>query len=312
LNIGLKINVSTYRGTRDGVPALMELLKQHGARATFLFSVGPDHTGRAIRRIFQRGFLRKIRRTAAISRYGFPALFYGTLLPGPDIGRRCGEVMRSARDAGFEVGIHAWDATRWHGRAARADEAWTRGEMQRARERFREIFGEEALVHGAAGWQMNRHAYRLTQSLGFGYCSDTRGSCPFVPVYQAEVMACPQVPTTLPTLDEVIGRDGVSVDKAADHILQLSRAGLPSGHVYTARAEVEGLKVKPVFDQMLASWRAEGHELLSLSEYFEALPDRNLPRYEVGVREMPGHPGALAAQGEEFLAEWSAPLTFKP
>jgi peptidoglycan/xylan/chitin deacetylase (PgdA/CDA1 family) len=312
LNIALKINVSTYRGTRDGVPALMELLKRHGAGATFLFSVGPDHTGRAVRRMFQRGFLRKIRRTAAISRYGFPALFYGTLLPGPDIGQRCGETMRSARDAGFEVGLHAWDATRWHDHVARADEAWTRREMERARERFREIFGEEALVHGAAGWQMNRHAYRLTQSLGFGYCSDTRGTCPFVPVLQAEVMACPQVPTTLPTLDEIIGRDGLSVERAADQILQLSHASLPSGHVYTARAEVEGLKLKGVFDRMLASWRTDGHKLLSLSEYFEALPDKNLPRYEVATRETPGHTGALASQGEEFLADWRAPLTPKP
>jgi undecaprenyl phosphate-alpha-L-ara4FN deformylase len=307
VNIALKINVATYRGTRDGVPALMQLLKQHGAGATFLFSLGPDHTGRAIRRIFQRGFLRKIGRTAAISRYGLPTLLYGTVLPGPDIGRRCGDVMRSARDAGFEVGIHAWDATRWHDGAARADEAWTRREMERARERFREIFGEDAQVHGAAGWQMNRHAYRLTQSLGFGYCSDTRGSCPFVPVFQAEVIACPQVPTTLPTLDEIVGREGVTVDKAADHILQLSRGSLPTGHVYTARAEVEGQKMRAVFEQMLSSWRAEGHQLLSLSDYFDALPDKNLPRYEVGTSETPARAGTLASQGSEFLADWQAP-----
>jgi peptidoglycan/xylan/chitin deacetylase (PgdA/CDA1 family) len=304
LNIALKVDVSTYRGTRDGVPALLDLLQQHAAGATFLFSMGPDHTGRAIRRIFKPGFLRKIRRTAAISRYGFPGLFYGTLLPGPDIGKRCGEVMRAARDAGFEVGIHAWDATSWHDHVARADEAWTRQEMERARERFRAILGEDALVHGAAGWQMNRHAYRLSQALGFGYCSDTRGTCPFVPVFQAEVMACPQVPTTLPTLDEVIGSAGGTADQAADHILQLSRDSLPSGHVYTVRAEVEGLKLKPVFDRMLSAWRAEGHRLLSLSDYFDALPDKHLPRYEVGNGEMPGHSGVLAAQGAEFLANW--------
>jgi peptidoglycan/xylan/chitin deacetylase (PgdA/CDA1 family) len=308
LNIALKINVATYRGTRDGVPALMEVLKQHGAGATFLFSLGPDHTGRAIRRLFQPGFLRKIRRTAAISRYGFPTLFYGTLLPGPDIGRRCADVMRAVRDAGFEVGIHAWDPTQWHDKAARADEDWTRREMERARERFREIFGTDAQVHGAAGWQMNRHAYRLTQSLGFGYSSDTRGERPYVPVYQAEVIACPQLPTTLPTLDEVIG-GGMTVEQAADHILQCSRDSLDSGHVYTVRAEVEGQKLRPVFEQMLSAWAAEGHRLLSLSDYFEALPDRNLPRYEVGTSATPGHSGTVAMQGGEFLADWNGPIS---
>jgi undecaprenyl phosphate-alpha-L-ara4FN deformylase len=133
-----------------------------------------------------------------------------------------------------------------------------------------------------------------------------------VPVYRAEVMACPQVPTTLPTLDEIIGRDGVTVDKAADHILQLSRDSLASGHVYTARAEVEGFKLKPVFEQMLASWRTEGCRLLSLSDYFDGLPDKNLPRHEVGTSESPGHCGTLAVQGGEFLTDWRAPAASNP
>jgi undecaprenyl phosphate-alpha-L-ara4FN deformylase len=308
LNLALKVNVATYRGTRDGVPALIETFKQHGAGATFLFSFGPDHTGRAIRRLFQPGFLRKARRSGAIWRYGLPTLLYGTVLPGPDIGQRCADVMRAARDAGHEVGILAWDPTRWHDNAVAADEAWTRHEMECARESFREIFGEDARVHGAAGWQMNRHAFRLTQSLGFGYCSDTRGSGPFVPVYQAEVIACPQLPTTLPTLDEVMARDGVSAERAADRILELSRDGPRSGHVYTVRAEVEGRKLKPVFERMLASWRAEGHQLVSLSDYFEELPERNLPRHELASGASPGYAGTLALQGPEFLADWSGPI----
>ncbi|RZA14416.1 MAG: xylanase, partial [Lysobacteraceae bacterium] len=41
----LKIDVDTYRGTREGVPGLVRMLARHGAGATFLFSLGPDHTG---------------------------------------------------------------------------------------------------------------------------------------------------------------------------------------------------------------------------------------------------------------------------
>jgi hypothetical protein len=37
-------------------PALVELFRRHDVLATFLFSVGPDHTGRAVRRVFRRGF----------------------------------------------------------------------------------------------------------------------------------------------------------------------------------------------------------------------------------------------------------------
>ena len=33
--LALKIDVDTYRGTREGVPKLVELLKKNGAGATF-------------------------------------------------------------------------------------------------------------------------------------------------------------------------------------------------------------------------------------------------------------------------------------
>ena len=55
--LALKIDVDTLRGTQVGVPALVTLLKKYQAGATFLFSLGPDHTGRAIKRVFRKGFL---------------------------------------------------------------------------------------------------------------------------------------------------------------------------------------------------------------------------------------------------------------
>jgi undecaprenyl phosphate-alpha-L-ara4FN deformylase len=301
MNLALKIDVDTYRGTRNGVPRLVELLKKHDAGATFLFSLGPDHTGRAIKRVFRRGFMGKVRRTSVVSHYGVTTLLYGTVLPGPDIGRRCAAVMRQVRDEGFEVGIHTFDHVQWQDHVSNEDAAWTRRQMELACERFRDIFGTDPKVHGAAGWQMNRHAYRLTQLLGFGYCSDTRGARPFVPVYQAELIACPQLPTTLPTLDELIGVNGVTVDNVAQHVLELSRDPLPSGHVFTLHAELEGLKLAPVLERLLEGWHAMGYDLMSLGEYFDSQPNKNLPRHETAVGEVAGRTGTLAVQGPEFL-----------
>jgi undecaprenyl phosphate-alpha-L-ara4FN deformylase len=53
--IGLKVDVDTLRGTREGVPRIAALFKRHAVGATFYFSVGPDHTGRAMRRVFRKG-----------------------------------------------------------------------------------------------------------------------------------------------------------------------------------------------------------------------------------------------------------------
>ncbi len=300
MKLAHKIDVDTYRGTREGVPRLVELLQSHQASATFLFSLGPDHTGRAIKRVFRPGFMKKVSRTSVVEHYGLRTLMYGTVLPGPDIGRRCAGLMRSVKEAGFETGIHCYDHIKWQDYVADEDAKWTAKEMLLAQGRYEKIFGEAARVHGAAGWQMNIHALRLEQRMGFDYASDTRGTHPFVPVWNAEIVACPQLPTTLPTLDELIGIDGITPDNVAEHLLKLTETPSPTGHVYTLHAELEGMKLAGVFEQLLKGWREQGYELASLGDYAQSLDLAALPRHEVLMGEIPGRSGTLALQGPRF------------
>lgn len=301
--LALKIDVNTYHGTLNGVPHLVEMLQKQEAKATFLFSLGPDHTGRAIKRVFRPGFLKKVSRTSVVSHYGLLTLMYGTLLPGPDIGKRCAEVMRLVREAGFEVGIHTWDHVKWQDGVESADNDWTARQMQLAYDRFQKIFGAEPLTHGAAGWQMNTQAVRLTQRLAFDYASDCRGTHPFMPVLRGEPVFCPQLPTTLPTLDELIGRDGITAENVHLHILEMTENAPPTGHVYTLHAELEGGKLAPAFERLLTGWREQGYELVSLRSLCEGLNLRALPRHEIIRGEVPGRAGTLMVQGPVFLGE---------
>ena len=294
--LALKIDVDTYRGTREGVPRLVETLQCHNAQATFFFSLGPDHTGRAIKRVFRPGFIGKVSRTSVVEHYGIKTLLYGTLLPGPDIGLNCADIMRSVRDAGFEVGIHCHDHIRWQDHVAGQKAEWTRNEMQLAVDKFTRIFGEPPKAHAAAGWQMNRHALRLTQRLGFDYSSDTRGTNPFIPMVNAEIVACPQLPTTLPTLDEIMNRDGITLANVAQHLLKLTSNPSATGHVFTLHAELEGGKWMPVFEELLSGWKEQGYELVSMRQYLDGL-EGILPRCEMVMREVDGRVGKLAAQG---------------
>ena len=303
MKLALKIDVDTYRGTLQGVPQLVEALRRHQAQATFLFSLGPDHTGRAIKRVFRRGFMKKVSRTSVVSHYGLKTLLYGTLLPGPEIARCCADILRGVRDSGYEVGIHCWDHVKWQDGVADADMAWTERQMQLACNQFANIFREPAKVHGAAGWQMNPHAIRMTQRLGFDYASDGRGTHPFMPVWNAEIVHCPQLPTTLPTLDELIGLDGITEDNVHQHLLELTRNPPATGHVFTLHAEMEGMKLAPAFDRLLTGWKAQGYELLSLRSMRDALDPARLPRHELAMGEIPGRSGTLLVQGAEFLAD---------
>jgi undecaprenyl phosphate-alpha-L-ara4FN deformylase len=302
MRMALKIDVDTLRGTREGVPALAQLLRRHDVTATFLFSLGPDHTGRAIKRVFRPGFVGKVRRTSVVRHYGVKTLLYGTVLPGPDIGRRAGDVMQAVRDAGHETGVHCWDHIRWQDGVANADAQWTFDEMHRACERYTEIFREPPRTHGAAGWQMNAHALRLTQRLGFDYCSDGRGTSPHLPIWKAEPIRCPQFPTTLPTLDELIGLDGITEDNVAAHLLERSPDPV-APQVFTLHAELEGMRLIGQFEQLILGWKAQGWTLGPTRALFEAVEPMALPRCVAERGTLPGRTGELLVQGPEFLGD---------
>jgi undecaprenyl phosphate-alpha-L-ara4FN deformylase len=294
--IALKIDVDTYRGTREGVPRLAAALERARARATFLFSVGPDHTGRAIKRIFRRGFLGKVRRTSVTQHYGVRTLLYGVLLPGPHIGRRCGAIMRDVAARGFEVGVHTHDHIKWQDGVARAREPWTRRQLTLAREEFMEVFDRPPQGHGAAGWQVNRHVPALERELGFRYASDTRGTGPFMPIIDGREIAVPQLPTTLPTLDELIGREDLGAFDPVEHLLALTEAD--EDQVFTLHAELEGGAFLEGFERLLQAWRARGFELTDLGTYAQSLDLSRLPRCPIVSGTVAGRSGTLAIQGQ--------------
>ena len=294
--VALKIDVDTYRGTREGVPRLADLLDRLGARATFLFSLGPDHTGRAVRRAFRPGFVGKVRRTSVLKHYGLKTLLYGTVLPGPHIGRKCSAIMQRVAKRGFEVGVHTYDHVRWQDNVAAADETWTRRELTRARDQFAESFGRAPTVHGAAGWQVNRFVPGLERELGFHYASDTRGALPFIPVVNGVAVEVPQMPTTLPTLDELVGRDDLLDTDPIDHLLALTDVDRGKDHVYTLHAELEGGAYLEAFERLLRSWQDRGVQLTDLAAYARTLDFKSLPHCEIVEGSVAGRAGTLASQ----------------
>jgi peptidoglycan/xylan/chitin deacetylase (PgdA/CDA1 family) len=295
--MALKVDVDTMRGTREGVPRLAKLLERKGIGATFLFSVGPDHTGRAIRRVFRRGFVGKVRRTSVLQHYGLKTLLYGVVLPGPHIGRRCNQELRAVAAAGFEVGLHAHDHVRWQDGVANANEAWTRRELICGRDAFAEAFGFPPTVHGAAGWQMNEFVPSLQRELGIMLASDTRGIGPFMPIARGVEVPVPQLPTTLPTLDELIGRRDLNDNDPVQQLLALTGSGRGRDHVYTLHAELEGGAYLNSFEALLNGWRAQGYTLGGLGHAAARLNLDALPRCTINQGTVGGRAGYLAVQG---------------
>jgi len=301
VKLAIKVDVDGLAPALIGAPQLADLMETHSAGASFLFSVGPDRSGRHIGRLFQHGMPGRLWRTRFIRSFSAAAPLYGTLLPAPDLGKRTADVMRAIRDDGFETGVRGFDYLQWSQCASRRPADWISRQMHRARECYTEVFGELPRVHAAPDWQLSRHACRLTQRLEYAYSSDTRGTHPFLPVFQAEVISCPQLPTTLPTLDELIAQDAMSPHDAVERLLEMTRQATPWGHVYSANAAFEGRKLLPEFEQLLRGWRKQGYEFVSLRDYLFSFDTRELPYHEVVTGTVPGRPGKFALQGKEFL-----------
>ena len=296
IRLALKVDVDTDRGTREGVPNLMTDFHEFGVPACFLFSLGPDQTGRAITRIFRPGFFQKVSRTSVVQLYGVRTLLNGTLLPAPHIGRRNTAAMRAVRDAGFECGIHCYNHYRWQDYVQKMSLGDVRAEFVAARAEFLRIFGSEARTAGAAGWQSNARSREVYDEAELLYSSDTRGRAPFFPRIGGRVFKTLEIPSTLPTFDELLGRPEFPDDHIVDHYLSLLRDDVPN--VFTLHAEIEGMGRRALFRELLDAGKKIGIEFVRLDELAkELLANRAaIPVGEQVMAEVDGRSGLVAVQ----------------
>jgi undecaprenyl phosphate-alpha-L-ara4FN deformylase len=264
--LGLRVDVDTFRGTRDGVPRLLDLLAAHGVKASFFFSVGPDNMGRHLRRLLRPRFFAKMLRSNAASLYGWDILLAGTFWPGRRIGAALKQVLRGADEAGHEIGLHAWDHHRWQRHATDMSVEELEREIARGVDAFADAVGRKPDCSAAAGWICNERVVEAKERFAFRFNSDCRGRGPFRPVFKGKTYTV-QVPTTLPTYDEAIGRGGVTQETYNDWLL--ARLRPQSDEVLAVHAEVEGIVCAATFDRFLAACRERAIELLPLGRLLE-------------------------------------------
>lgn len=291
----LKVDVDTERGLRDGAPRILDLLTRHGLRSSWFVAMGPDRSGVAALRAFrQSGFVAKMFRTRAPLVYPLSTLLRGTLLPSVPIVANQPERLCEIAAAGHELGIHGYDHVRWHDRLLTLHADDVAHEVARACVVFRSVLGRAPDAFAAPGWQCSRSSLEVIDRLGFRLRSDTRGVAPYRPVIDGYRGTVPELPTTLPTLDEVVGRTGRSVDDVA---ACYDRWLLPDGvNVHTIHTELEGGPYLPHLDALLKRVK-DRMPVRTLGDVAAALPPLNrLPISRVEMGRLPGRAGTVAIQ----------------
>jgi len=292
MRIGLRVDVDTFRGTKYGVPNLCKVLADHSVKASFFFSVGPDNMGRHLWRLTRPAFLFKMLRTRATSLYGWDILLRGTLWPGPVIGEKLSSVIRSTSDAGHEVGLHAWDHYTWQAHIDEMKDDRICETLRRGVEILTGILGCPPSCSAAPGWKCNDKVLLAKSQFPFKYNSDCRGESIFRPIVGGREIPQPQIPVTLPTYDEVVGRNGVTHGTYNDYMLALLDP--QKLNVLTIHAEVEGIACLDMFEQFVKKALTKGASFVPLGVLLREYPETGSSA--IVAKEIPGREGWVCCQ----------------
>lgn len=210
--------------------------------------------------------------------------------------------LRPAAEAGHEVGLIAFEAHgTWRRRSAPGE---VETELMRAIDAFARNLGASPRLIASDGRGLTPDRLRLTQRLGFAYASDTRGRHPYVPVWQGEIVRCPQIPVTLPMCEELAAAPRADWAPLCPRLLAMTAEAPRRDQLFALQASRTLLAQLPALEELLTGWREQGHELVSIRALAERLDVDKLPRHEIILGEVPGCPDPLPLQGEEFLSDW--------
>lgn len=297
MEVALKVDVDTHQGLGEGVPRLAKMFTAEGISATFFVAMGPDNSGRAIWRAFKNpGFISKMRRTRAASMYGWRTILSGTILPARAIALAYPQILRDLIRMGFELGVHGYDHVRWQDHLDDLGESGIAAEIEDGLKVHRTLMGTPARSFAAPGWRTNSIALRILDDKGLTYHSDTRGHSPYRCAVDGTTLRTPEIPTTLPTMDEVMGTADLESRDAIVrfYLAQFSESRL---NVHTIHAETEGRSQLDTFAAIVRGLKERGARFLQLNEIAQRLSIAELPVCEVTRTSLPGRAGWISAQG---------------
>ena len=275
--LGIKIDVDTYHGMKEGVPRLLRILGEQGIKGTFFLSIGPDSSGRAALQLIKNPrFLKKMVRTNAVGLYGLRTALYGTLLPSPMIALSFPAIVREIMDQGHEVQFHAWDHRRWQDELERKPPEWIRDWFKRGINGFAELTGQRPSAFGAPAWMIDDRVMDILKEYRFDYLSCTRARKPFI----HEGIEVVEIPSDLPCFEEVGVPEGIS------KITEILRDG--NTHVLPAHAEAEGGVWSGHFVSLLEEVKKAGYSVATLSEIKAMLSHEKLTVRKYKMELLPG------------------------
>ena len=233
----------------------------------------------------------KMLRTNPFRLYGVRTLLSGTLLPARLVGADAPALLRDVAAAGHEVAPHGWDHVTWQDRIDRLSSDALRADLTAAARAYESALGTPPSASAAPGWRTNAAALVVQEELGLRYASDVRGRVPIRPWVDGGPLKTVQIPTTMPTMDELLGRSpdiGGALSAALGNVF----------NVFTLHAEVEGGPLLEPFSAWLAGVRRRGWSVVRMRDVADVVLAEPVSEGAVTRGHIAGRSGWVAVAGE--------------
>ncbi len=273
--VGLKIDIFIREGLQENLPNLLDLLNEYKIEATFFPALGPDPASTT-------GFIGKL------------------LGITTDLEIETKYAFLSIQEQGHELGAVAYDVDQWRRHVLERGADWTREQLRAGARAFEELFDERPRAMAVPDFLINADTPLVEADLGFEYACDTRGLCVFFPVSAAGASRCPQIPVTLPRIEEAV-TTGHSLDDMHQYLFMESQKLLQSGHLFNFT--LGNPAHLGVLEKLIVMWMGSGRELVPVRQLLEQVKREEIPSHQAGLIKFGDQGPVYAAQGERVAGD---------
>jgi undecaprenyl phosphate-alpha-L-ara4FN deformylase len=262
--IGLKTVVDSRKAFEEGVAPLLGLYQKHSALSTFFVAMGKDGKGESLFSLLNPEFYSEISKTERIKREGFKTAFSGLLSPARSTTDGMKELAREIKQKGHDEGFYGFSPAKWKAAVHSRSEDAVILNYEYGISEFENLFDRKAAAFAAPFFLCSNATILLQENFNFDLASDCRGIDPFLPVIDPKVLKTPQVPVTLPTIQEWLAAGNGDAKSFYDHILKES--AIQKYPVLEISPLNDGIAFHQEFSNFMESAVKEGFAFVSLRE----------------------------------------------
>lgn len=167
----LRVDLESDSGIREGIPKLLDLLKEHNLKASFYLVMGGESNIPEILRYNKR---MESSAERSIKVWSISDKLRMALFP-KDFVKANKDILQRILNEGHELGIHGWKHREW---TRGLDKIDIKEKISKAINKYNHLFGQKPTSWASPGFNINNNVLSILEEEGIKYTSDFEGDKP--------------------------------------------------------------------------------------------------------------------------------------